>query len=106
MNKPTPRPWQVKESRSGTDRPILCIERAIPPKDGINGLIAVLPDRCPSASQWKANAAHIVECVNLHDELVRLLRECERLFHLLGGVPILIRSDLTKMLAKAEGRDE
>ena len=40
-------------------------------KDG--NVIAITQDRLPSDRE--ANAAHIVKCVNLHDELVLMLNE-------------------------------
>jgi N-dimethylarginine dimethylaminohydrolase len=44
------------------------------PEDGYFSMIQT-PDKCIANVFEEANAAHIVKCVNMHDELVEALKE-------------------------------
>jgi hypothetical protein len=96
--KPTPRPWNWSPSKS--DFSYIQV-----------GLTAVVARTTPlDKCNGKANAAHIVKCVNMHDELVRLSQQILKLCkgrESLSKVEIeVIEQELTKILAKVEGRDE
>ena len=78
LSKATPRPW-AEHGKGGCE----CGQVFSP--DG-NAVIAIVqgpthlglegPDCVPSSEAQIANAALIVKAVNLHDELVAMLREC------------------------------
>jgi hypothetical protein len=77
MMKHTPGPWQIRDTRSQAGHSLKIIERAVPAKDGINTLIAfaLLPDRCPSAFAWQANANLIAAAPELLEALEEFV-EC------------------------------
>lgn len=73
MSKPTPRPWYIVEqsNKRGLETLRICFEDTTIGKvlnwNLVDGHTQDLPG--------KANAAHIVQCVNMHDEFVNLLHQ-------------------------------
>lgn len=90
MSKPTPRPWMAVPSTRD--------EYAIyQPNDKPFDVFSIA--RCSLRDNNEANAAHIVKCVNMHDALVRALRDTYDL-HFTGDGPTL--KQIEELLAKAE----
>jgi hypothetical protein len=69
--KHSPTPWRIDADVNADETAIVCSREGgdiVALSPGIEGWEL-------SAELWPANAAHIVKCVNLHDELVAALRE-------------------------------
>lgn len=62
----TPAPWHVQHPRGFVRPQVWC-------QQGLLFYVEQLPG---GEAEAKANAAHIVHCVNAHDELVAALRFC------------------------------
>jgi hypothetical protein len=70
MNKHTATPWHVAAGSTGRHRsPTIEVHASV---DGLLQSVATVT----GISAGHANAAHIVRCVNLHDELVEALALC------------------------------
>lgn len=81
MSKVTPRPWRVETQGEA----VFVIDKH--------------EDVLFAIDHTKANAAHIVKCVNMHEELVRALRDAYDLNFAEDG-PTL--KEIEALLAKAE----
>lgn len=88
----TPTPWKL------IDEGIIAAQSPTPVKPGgqpnaallRTPVIALPPVDYPDysqfkASDWDANAAHIVHCVNVHDQLVAALRMAHNTLAILSG---------------------
>ena len=67
--KHTPTPWQIHSDFYETD----IIGNIDDATDGIPYALVAMMD--VTNDNWKANAAFIVKCVNLHDELVHVVEQ-------------------------------
>lgn len=92
-SKPTPRPWV--RSKSGT-----CVEL---PNGSQFRLVKCADDQNPCA-----DAAHIVKCVNMHEELVEALERARIFFTATPKelMPNGLMDDIESALAKATGGEE
>lgn len=81
--KHTPTPWHTNLEFDGRHRyfPIMAPWAGCDDETNYHPLIAMTKHGTGDAPQEvaKANASHIVKCVNLHDELVDFLQELEDL---------------------------
>lgn len=74
--KHTPTPWQI-----GAEKPCAIYSKTARIKVGETAPYAITDSPAiplaNSDEEMEANAAHIVKCVNLHDELVEALIACD-----------------------------
>lgn len=103
MSKPTPRPWKRYDNTVG-------------PGADDSWRITAFTKHDIAKVRTETNAAHIVKCVNLHDELIECLKLAsyevwEMSNGLAKGGPAKsevekLSARISAVLAKAEGRDE
>lgn len=72
MIKHTPPPWEIETSGSRLD--MVCINKLHPPpkNGGGEAMVETIAEVIPAVNALE-DAAHIVKCVNHHDELVEAL---------------------------------
>lgn len=94
MSKPTPRPWKTE-----SDSPLEMILTGAN-GESVNGIQIWLDDACNDLNPLRrANAAHIVKCVNMHDEMVELLTKIANTVE--GALPDM-HDECMRLLSKTE----
>lgn len=103
-NKPTPRPWRLGTQGYGLKNP-----KGEWVSEPCYSIFAndETPSTGPSSicTTRESDAAHIVKCVNMHDELVGLVKAL-RAERPLTVEPTALELRINNLLAKAEGRGE
>jgi hypothetical protein len=96
LSKPTPRPWKITRKHMHG----IVIYSSNPSwMENQEHVACVNPNE-----QGDVNAAHIVRCVNMHEDLVGALQLAWH--HLQEGPQEHWMKEIVDVLAKAEGRDE
>lgn len=104
----TPTPWKVTDGTM-TSFPDSVYVSGIG-RDGFQSIIAMLNDDTGTDHDKRANAAHIVKCVNAHEELLTQLKQMHN--HYQGSDMSLINGKMRhsytcrtcEAIAKAEGK--
>lgn len=97
----TPTPWKINQAGEN-----IYLYVDVPSEHWpTHAVIANLDDDMGNA---KENAAHIVKCVNAHEELLNLLYTCQGFTQALAlgkhEGAILLHKEITQAIAKAEGK--
>lgn len=112
MSKPTPRPWRDagEDGLGGVE--FIGIEAGEEGGPTYRRVAWVMsnggPDYNHLSAEDRANAAHLIKCVNLHDELVDMARFVFEVSNSSKNTQDIIKAGerALALLAKAEGRDE
>lgn len=83
LAKATPRPWCISATNGYSH-----IDRAGPEESGMGLIATVWSAGSPDGKTSVNNAALIVCAVNLHDELLSILRGCVDAFEAIGNMPV------------------